>query len=104
MTEKRKRQRGGATLVEFVLVGIPAIFIVISTVELSRGMWNYHTLCRAVNEGARLASIRGEGCTKAGNTCSVTVGTIATTIATAAVGLPPANFNVTLTTDSGAAT
>jgi Flp pilus assembly protein TadG len=99
----RKRQRG-STLVEFALVVIPAIFIVISTVELGRGMWNYHTLSRAVNDGARLASIRGAGCTTGGNTCSITVGTIATTIATSAIGLPAANFNVTLTTDSGAAT
>jgi Flp pilus assembly protein TadG len=91
-------------MVEFTLVCIPAIFILISSVELARGMWNYHTLSRAVNQAARLASIRGAGCTTAGNTCSVTVGTVATTIATAAVGLPTANFNVTLTTDSGAAT
>ena len=99
----RRRERG-STLLEFVLVGIPAVFILISTVEMSRGMWNYHTLSRAVNEGSRLASIRGAGCTTAGNACSITVGTVATTIATAAIGLPAANFNVTLVTDSGATT
>ena len=39
----RNRERG-TTLLEFTLVGIPLIFLLISTVEISRGMWQYHTL------------------------------------------------------------
>lgn len=100
---RRSRQRG-STLVEFTLVGIPAIFLVISTLEIGRGMWNYHTIARAVNAGARLASTHGAGCTTSTNSCSITVGTIANAISTAAIGLPPGNFNVTLTTNSGAKT
>jgi hypothetical protein len=89
---------------EFTLAGIAAIFLLISTVELAVGMWNYFTLARAVNAGARLASIRGSGCSSGGNSCSITVGTIATAVSKAAIGLPAANFNVTLTTNSGANT
>lgn len=100
---RRSRQRG-SSLLEFTLVGIPALFLLASTVQVGQIMWNYHTLARAVNAGARLASLRGAGCAAASNTCSITVDTIATTISTAAVGIPPGNFNVTLTTQSGVAT
>ena len=37
---------------EFTLAGIPVIFLIYSTIQLSTAMWNYHTLAHAVNEGA----------------------------------------------------
>jgi hypothetical protein len=77
------------------------MFLLFGVTEISRGMWNYHTLARAVDKGARLASVRGAGC-NAPNTCSVTVGTIANTVANAAIGLPPTDLNVTLVSASGA--
>jgi len=91
-------------MIEFTLAGIASIFLMISTVEVSRGMWNYHTVAYAVREGARFASFHGAGCTLAGNTCSVTVGDIASQIASAGIGLDTGQLNVTLTTASGAAT
>ena len=91
-------------MVEFAFAGIASMFLMISTVEVSRGMWNYHTLAYAVREGGRYASFHGKGCTNPGNSCSVTVGDIANQIANAAIGVDASQLNVTLTTPSGAAT
>jgi hypothetical protein len=97
-----RSKRAGEALVEFTLVGIPLIFILISTAEMSRGMWNYQTLAFGIRAGARYTAAHGQGCTAGGNTCSVTVSKVAHAIASAAVGLPPAYFNVVLTSASGA--
>jgi hypothetical protein len=51
--------RGNATI-EFTLVGIPLVFVLISTIEMARGMWIYHTLAYAVKEGTRYAVTRGQ--------------------------------------------
>jgi Flp pilus assembly protein TadG len=100
---RRERERG-SILVEFTMAGIATICLLISTFSLGMGMWNYHTLAYAVHEGARYTSVKGKNCTLPGNTCSVTVGTIAQKIATLGIGLPADKVNVTLTTDSGAVT
>jgi Flp pilus assembly protein TadG len=97
----RRKRRRGATLIEFVLAGIPAIFLIISVEEIGRGMWNYHTLARAVNAAAHLAAVRGQGCTTSTNSCSVSVGTITTAIQSAGPGLLPNKLKVQLTTNSG---
>src|SRR5580704_5212668 len=92
----RSRGRAGSTLIEFTLVGIPLIFILISTFEMARGMWNYQTLAYAVRAGSRFAATHGKGCIAGGITCGITVANVGNAISTAAVGLPAANFNVTL--------
>lgn len=91
-------------MIEFSLVGIPAIFVVISAVQMSLGMWQYETLAYAVRTGAQSVVSKGQGCTTGGNTCGITVGTIATTIAASAIGISSSDLNVTLTTASGATT
>jgi TadE-like protein len=55
----RGRKLGNATI-EFTLVGIPLLCVLISTFEMARGMWLYHTLAYAVKEGARYAVVRGQ--------------------------------------------
>ena len=55
----RTTLRGNATI-EFTLVGIPLVFVLISTIEMARGMWIYHTLAYAVKEGTRYAVARGQ--------------------------------------------
>jgi len=97
-----KRERGNS-IVEFTLAGIPVIFLIYSTIQLSTAMWNYHTLAHAVNEGAHYAAVRGQGCTTNGNSCGTTLGTLARQIASAAVGIPADQVSVTLTTASGQA-
>src|SRR5258708_5592506 len=101
---RRRRQQRGSVMVEFSLAGIASITILISTFQLAMGMWNYHTLAYKVHEATRYIAVHGVGCTKYGNSCSVTVGTLAQKIDSVGVGIPSGSVNVTLTTDSGAAT
>jgi len=96
---RKARGRRGNALIEFTLVALPLIFIQISTVEICRGMWDYHSLAQAVKAASRAAATRGAGCAGAG--CAMTVGQIATTIAAYAVGMPASAINVTLTSNAG---
>jgi Flp pilus assembly protein TadG len=98
-----KTQRG-STMLEFTLAGIPVLFLIICTVQLSLAMWNYHTLAYAVNQGVRYTALHGQGCWSNGNSCGATVGTIANQIAAAAIGVPSGQVNFTLTTASGQTT
>ena len=93
---ERSKHRG-SVLLEFTLVGIPALFLLISIFEISRGMWAYHTMTRAVNVGARYASLHGQGCSRTGYHCGITVGDVANKIAAAAPGISPSALTVTLT-------
>jgi hypothetical protein len=88
-------------MLEFTLAGIPAIFIIMSTIELSMGMWQYHTLAYALKEATRQVVVRGHGCTTGGNNCGMTVGSITKAISDAGIGISPSELNVTLTTASG---
>ena len=87
-------------MLEFVLVGIPMIFILISGFEVARGMWTYETMAYAVREGVRYASMHGKGCASP-NTCQVTIGQITSVIRSAGVGLDADAVQVTFTPASG---
>jgi Flp pilus assembly protein TadG len=100
----KRRRQSGVAIVEFSLAGIGTIFLLICTFHLSMGMWNYHVIANAVHEATRYLSVKGVNCTKPGNSCTVTVGTIAAKLETLAVGIPNNAINVTLTSDSGAVT
>ena len=58
--QQHESKRRGNSMIEFTLVGIPLMFVLISIVELSRGMWIYHTLAHAVKEGTRYTAVRGQ--------------------------------------------
>jgi hypothetical protein len=77
MTHRAQR---GATTIEMTLVGIPIIFLLISTFEISRGMWMYNTAATAVREGVRFASVHGFNCVNkppaVPNQCDVTANDI----------------------------
>jgi hypothetical protein len=78
------------------------IFVLISIFEMSRAMWNYHTLAYAMREGTRYAVVHGANCsTDPLNSCQVTVGQIARKIQNAGVGLDAGQLNLTFTS-SGA--
>src|SRR5215471_7535470 len=100
----RVRSQRGAALLEFTLAGIPVFFLIISTVKMGIGMWNYYSLARAVNQTARFASLKGSDCSSGTNSCGTTVGALTTMLATNAIGVPRSSLNVTLVTDSGAFT
>ena len=97
-----KNNERGSTLLEFTLVGIPLLFLLISTVEMARGMWIYHTLAYAIREGTRFVAVKGQGCATTPNSCAVTVGRIAQEIRNNGVGLDPSVMtDVTFTAMSG---
>jgi len=103
MTRRRKNAKG-STILEFSLVGIPLIFVLISTFEIGRGMWIYHTVSYAVKEGTRFAIVHGSSCSVAPNACAVTLGNVATRIRQSAGGLDPARMSLTFTAANGATT
>jgi len=93
----RGQGRSGSVILEFTLVGIPMIFVLISVVEMARGMWVYNTLAHAVKEGTRLAIVNGANCAKL-PTClpTITVGAVAERIRWTGVGLSLDQLEVTL--------
>lgn len=96
-THPRKRARCSGTIgLEFTLVGIPLVFVLISVVEMARGMWLYNSLGHCVREGARYVSLKGENCSSAPNDCTSTVAGVAAKIRSAAIGFAPGDLNVTL--------
>lgn len=101
MIHRKHRERGGSTLIEFTLVGIPMIFVLISTFEMGRGMWIYHSVAYAVKEATRYASVHGATCTTSPNTCGVTVGNIATVLKNSGPALIPSQLTVTFTPSAG---
>jgi Flp pilus assembly protein TadG len=98
------RKEKGNTIIEFTVAGIPLIFLLFTTLQLSIAVWNYFTLDHAVNVAARYAALHGATCSSGGNTCTVTLGQVATQLANAATGVPSGKINATFTTNSGAAT
>jgi len=88
-------------MLEFVLAGIPMMFVLISMFELSRGLWAYHSVGYSVREGVRYATFHGKGCLSP-NTCSVTIGQISSVIKSAGSGLDPAAVTVQFTSAVGA--
>jgi Flp pilus assembly protein TadG len=102
MRMSRTNRRGSAML-EFMLVGIPMMFVLISIFEIARGMWIYETLSHAVREGTRFAIVHGNTCALTPNSCVTTVGGIATRMRDAGVGLLPENLTVTITSTSRSA-
>lgn len=88
-------------MLEFALVGIPTLFLTISTAEVSLDMWQYHTLEECATVGARYVITHGADCA---GSCTVTVGNVISKIVATGVGLNPATLNVTLTSASGSTT
>jgi Flp pilus assembly protein TadG len=104
MSYRRKARSRGNSLIEFTLVGIPIIFLLISTFEMARGMWQYHTLAYAVRQGTRYAVVHGQNCTLPPNSCVVTISQISGVVRSAAIGLPSDALTLTFTPANGSAT
>jgi hypothetical protein len=95
----RRQRQAGSAIVEFTMTGVPLIFIWISIVQMSLGMWNYHTMQYATKLAGEYVQVHGgtDGYCKS-NTCQVQ--NVATVLATAAVGLQPSLLNVSFYTIS----
>jgi Flp pilus assembly protein TadG len=96
-----RRRDSGNVGIEFTLIGIPMIFVLISTMEIARGMWAYNALGHCVREGVRAATRAGENCSADTNDCSLTVAEMVGNIRNAALAFPPDDLNVTLTSAAG---
>lgn len=100
------RRRRGSTMVEMTLVGIPAIFILISIFEISRGIWLYETLAHAAKAGVRFATVHGADCVpdsynNINNNCAGTYGLVASVIKQTGIGLDVNATNITFTSEAG---
>jgi hypothetical protein len=96
---KRLGKRGGrrgSALLEFTLVGIPMIFISTSIMSASLDMWQFHNLAYGTQMTARYAAMHGRSCTQNGNTCTVTVGDLATYFQGQALALDASRLSVQL--------
>ncbi|MGD0362671.1 MAG: TadE/TadG family type IV pilus assembly protein [Bryobacteraceae bacterium] len=93
------RNARGNALLEFTLTAIPLIFAMVSVVQMSFGMWNYHTLNEAVKITTRTAAVRGVDC--AALACAMTVGQVMQMLTTKGIGLLPGSLNATLTDANG---
>jgi Flp pilus assembly protein TadG len=100
----RTRRRRGYALIEFTIVGIPAIFLTASIIEMSLDGWQFESMTYAIQVAARYACQHGRTCTKNGNTCTIEVENVASLINAQAPSLDPSQLNVTLTTHSASVT
>ena len=99
-----KNTRRGSTLIEFTLTGIPVIFIGIAVCECALAMYEYVSMDNAVTIAARYASAHGVGCTQNGNSCKLTMATIATVIANYTPIMSTSSVTVKFTDNSGSTT
>lgn len=86
--QRRLRSAGNAFL-EFTFVGIPLVFVLISIFEVSRVMWQYNTAAHAVREAVRFASVHGNDCAVAPNSCTQTIQQIAQVFSFYGAGVVP---------------
>ena len=100
MIAKSRQKRKGNSMVEFVLVGIPVLFALLSIFDISLGMCTYHSMAYAVREGVRYATVHGKGCASP-HTCQVTIGQITSRIRAQGAMLPASITTVTFTAADG---
>jgi Flp pilus assembly protein TadG len=84
-------------MLEFALVGIPTIFLTVSSIGTAMAMWQYHTLEECAAAGAREVITHGADCA---GSCSVNVGNVITKVVTTGVGLDPSKLTVKLVSAS----
>jgi len=89
-------------MLEFVVMGIPFLYIIVSLWWMCMGMFQYHTVAEAVQYTAREASVHGAGCV--GKTCATTVESTAQLLAARAIGIPDSALDVTFTSSASTVT
>lgn len=99
-----RKSRSGNTLIEFSLLGIPIVFITMTIVSVSIAMWQFHCLAYASEASAAYASVHGATCAQNGNSCSITIGNMATYFASQAIALPQSQVTVKFKDGSGTTT
>jgi Flp pilus assembly protein TadG len=95
-------RRRGASMIEFTLVGIPAIIICTCVLTCAIDMWQYYTLSYAVDQTARYAALHGDTCSAGSNSCTITRADVATYFQNQAIALAAASTTMVLDDGSGA--
>jgi hypothetical protein len=85
----------GSAAVEMALVTIPLIFFLVSTIELGRALWSYHTLAATIKKGVRFVVVHGARCVDASSACKATIGDTVQVITRTGVGLDAAQMQLT---------
>jgi Flp pilus assembly protein TadG len=93
------RRRRGNAVVEFTVVGIPMLFLWVSVMEMSRAMWQYHTIQYACKMTAAFASVHGATCASP-NSCLKNMSDVVATFKTYAIGVPMDKVALKLTSQS----
>lgn len=94
-------RRRGSTLIEFTMLGIPAIILFTSVITCSIDMWQLFTLSYAVDQTARYAALHGFTCSQNGNTCTIRRSDVATFFQNQALALAPASTTMVIDDGSG---
>lgn len=84
----------GQGLVEFALIGPVFLLLVFGILEGGRLLWTYHTLNNSAKEGARYATVRGDGSTQPD--APVTAASIQSHMLSKSTGLDGSNLTVNL--------
>lgn len=94
-TSRERNGECGASIIEFILVGIPLILLLTVVFEICLAMWSYHTLASAVEMGAKYAATKGQDCTYAGNNCTVEIYQIVQSILASGIGIDSNRLDLT---------
>ncbi len=98
---RKRKSTSGNAIIEFSFLAIPITFITITIISTSMAMWQFHCLAYASETTANYASVHGATCAQNGNSCTLTVGNIASYFATQAIALDKSKVNVTFKDGSG---
>lgn len=90
-----RKQQAGSAAIEFVLTGIPLIFIWIGIFWMSYGMWQFHTLQYACKMANSYLAVHGSEYAAAAG--GIKVSDVANVFAANAVGVAPTTVTLTLT-------
>jgi len=92
---RHRRQRGSAML-EFVLCGIPMIFIWIGIIQMAIGMWHYVVMVHAVKTAGNYIAHHGSFYIASGNSAK-RIQDVANVLSSAAIGVPASKISMTWT-------
>lgn len=100
----RRQSSRGSTVLEFALAGIPMMLTFIGIAGMGLTMWTNQTLSYATKELNRYIAVHGTHCSSGSNSCSLTVGQVATAAENYAIGLSNSNLELILNSPNGSYT
>ncbi len=97
-TRLQRPHERGATTVEFALSALILMTIVIGVMNMCLAIFSYHLVAQAARDGSRYAMVRGNTCSAAGASCTISAAAVQTYLQNQGYpGIVPANLTVTTT-------